>query len=867
MPTGNVDDIIADVSKLALDTASALNTLNDKIDAKVLALQTQINGLSGGSGPTRSITTAPTNPTVASGAVQGTLVATLSCSALTTPTFSIINSTGQFQLSGNQLQCGPLVIDIAGGTSLQVAVEALDADGVTSVTQNLTVTVQPAAGGGTVVDYDFVSNSYQNGALTDFSNTQATSITETWYDNSQTTFGPNTVRRTTKGVSCKGIGVSCIGKYSQDMHSWTTAGDPGFTNPIMVDIGVDSNGFHAITFENTNNAGGVLSNGGLTEALTSGDKLAIKIRAKDPAVGAACGLVLSKRTTGPGTNANSLATIFGMNGGVPNVTVSDTANTVYNGYVLNADGTYDLMFVHTVQANYLAGAWELCLSSGTATAGQKVELHGGQVARGATDQPWTPTTTTSVSSAADALIYSDPHAILAGATGYVLLELQALDHQTIGTTAISSNPPGNFLKIASTKLLEPNGPTVFKAHGGADTAIGLGGYRGIVRIALSWDNGANSGAGAWSACANGGKVVSGTGLTGAAGVVGFMSGITGFLRRFHADTVRPTDATLQTLSQIWNRTFVNPGTALAPGAAHQTFYDDFDVNSLQTIPTPAFPYGSSQALANAYAVTADGVHFWKPRAHFYTQDPNGNAPNQINHELEEYLDPQVATNYPVISFANSCLNGVTQATANLTTGQQANVGNNPDTPGVKYKYVSWLVSTFGTGDLDNSGGGFNQKFGVFNMRAKVPAHKGSWFAFWLYDYMDTSELDIEEYYGFNPTQATTAIHADNFAHNGPVPPCGPHEMGYDLSKDFHDWTGVWVAGTYKKYFDGELIVSTPTVGSFDNNKKFILLNMAVQPHNPAPFDTGDPAPDATSVATMPWTTQVDRVRVLQFGAT
>jgi beta-glucanase (GH16 family) len=63
--------------------------------------------------------------------------------------------------------------------------------------------------------------------------------------------------------------------------------------------------------------------------------------------------------------------------------------------------------------------------------------------------------------------------------------------------------------------------------------------------------------------------------------------------------------------------------------------------------------------------------------------------------------------------------------------------------------------------VDRDGNGFAQKFGYFEMRAKLPAGKGLWPAFWLVGVdrsTHTSEIDVIEHYGHFPGRYTVSVH-------------------------------------------------------------------------------------------------------------
>src|SRR5262249_3815218 len=135
-------------------------------------------------------------------------------------------------------------------------------------------------------------------------------------------------------------------------------------------------------------------------------------------------------------------------------------------------------------------------------------------------------------------------------------------------------------------------------------------------------------------------------ITGASGLthtgaIQLMRSMSGTLRRISGSTARVTDAALKTWTDIANKTFVRPGTALIPGVTTEVFYDDFEVNSLQTIASRAFPYASQVTMLTAYNDAADTgqIKKWKPRDNTHTSNSHGNADKQQNQELQEFLDP------------------------------------------------------------------------------------------------------------------------------------------------------------------------------------------------------------------------------------
>jgi beta-glucanase (GH16 family) len=76
--------------------------------------------------------------------------------------------------------------------------------------------------------------------------------------------------------------------------------------------------------------------------------------------------------------------------------------------------------------------------------------------------------------------------------------------------------------------------------------------------------------------------------------------------------------------------------------------------------------------------------------------------------------------------------------------------------GTDDKWRSGLIAS-----VDRAGNGFAQQFGYFEMRAKLPAGKGLWPAFWLIGLdrsTHTSEIDVIEHYGHAPDRYTASVH-------------------------------------------------------------------------------------------------------------
>jgi hypothetical protein len=107
---------------------------------------------------------------------------------------------------------------------------------------------------------------------------------------------------------------------------------------------------------------------------------------------------------------------------------------------------------------------------------------------------------------------------------------------------------------------------------------------------------------------------------------------------------------------------------------------------------------------------------------------------------------------------------------------------------------------------DPRGGGFSQKFGYFEMRARFPASPGMWPAFWLLgqpsltDRSRTNvEIDVVEWYGALPNLVMSTMHLWH--------PDGKHSAVADhinvpgLTEDFHTYGVLVDESNVRYYFD------------------------------------------------------------------
>ncbi len=209
-----------------------------------------------------------------------------------------------------------------------------------------------------------------------------------------------------------------------------------------------------------------------------------------------------------------------------------------------------------------------------------------------------------------------------------------------------------------------------------------------------------------------------------------------------------------------------------------------------------------------------------------------------NHQLEYY------TNRPENSFIRDG-NLVIQALKENFTGSDH----------VTRDYTSARITTQGL---------FEQAYGRFEARIRIPRGRGLWPAFWLLGndigtigWPTSGEVDIMENIGKEPSMVHGSLHGPGYRRSDYTSeyklPGGVH-----FADDFHVFAVEWEPKTVRFFVDQELYVTfTPTrlpagMKWIFDHPFFIILNEVVGGDWPGP-------PDATT--TFPQTMLVDYVRV------
>jgi beta-glucanase (GH16 family) len=161
-------------------------------------------------------------------------------------------------------------------------------------------------------------------------------------------------------------------------------------------------------------------------------------------------------------------------------------------------------------------------------------------------------------------------------------------------------------------------------------------------------------------------------------------------------------------------------------------------------------------------------------------------------------------------------------------------------------------------------GKFEQKYGRYEARIKLPLGKGLWPAFWMLGansdtviWPQCGEIDIMEYLGSKPTSIFGTVHGPGYSGGNAI------SKNYVLTNDrydndFHIFGIEWGENYVNYYVDDVLynqITPKDVPGEWVFNQPFyIILNMAVGGNFPG-------SPNAETV--FPQTMTVDYVRVYQ----
>jgi len=167
-----------------------------------------------------------------------------------------------------------------------------------------------------------------------------------------------------------------------------------------------------------------------------------------------------------------------------------------------------------------------------------------------------------------------------------------------------------------------------------------------------------------------------------------------------------------------------------------------------------------------------------------------------------------------------------------------------------HHYTSAKIWTQENNQWEN---GTSWKYGKFEMRAKLPAGRGTWPAFWMMPKSSTyggwpnsGEIDIMEHVGYNPNVVLGTLHSERFygtnGRGGSTTSLitSGQLTSIDVLNEFHTYGMIWSATKIEWFFDGLSIGSVsfnprvsnafafPTSVDWPYDQKFyMILNLAI----------------------------------------
>jgi beta-glucanase (GH16 family) len=151
----------------------------------------------------------------------------------------------------------------------------------------------------------------------------------------------------------------------------------------------------------------------------------------------------------------------------------------------------------------------------------------------------------------------------------------------------------------------------------------------------------------------------------------------------------------------------------------------------------------------------------------------------------------------------------------------------PGHKGRIYDYTSGMVTSGRNYEERGKPDRFATTYGYFEIRAKVPAGKGLWSAFWLLPSTHESkpEIDVMEVLGHAPK--TLEMHTHYRDDDGESQNPGSEAIVPDMSKDFHVFAVDWRPDVIIWYFDGQEKWRYSVKEHISHEPMYVLLNLAV----------------------------------------
>jgi hypothetical protein len=136
--------------------------------------------------------------------------------------------------------------------------------------------------------------------------------------------------------------------------------------------------------------------------------------------------------------------------------------------------------------------------------------------------------------------------------------------------------------------------------------------------------------------------------------------------------------------------------------------------------------------------------------------------------------------------------------------------------------------------VDGKGNGFSQRYGYFEMRAKLPKGDGTWPAFWMNDVTNLKaptpkvtnmEIDVLEQYGLAAQAMHSTLHW--WRADGSHSAVATTTAVADMTGGFHNYGLLWTKKSLVWYFDGVEVFRQPTPAELQSHAEYLMVNLAL----------------------------------------
>jgi Glycosyl hydrolases family 16 len=279
------------------------------------------------------------------------------------------------------------------------------------------------------------------------------------------------------------------------------------------------------------------------------------------------------------------------------------------------------------------------------------------------------------------------------------------------------------------------------------------------------------------------------------------------------------------------RRIATSNPTFVPVSLHRTFHDDFDEHPLSGGKWVSH-YAGNVSLPESF-YSGGEVSDLKRKTKY-------------NGEQQIYVDPDYGGRamVPLGLDPFKVRDGVLAIVASRTPPALKSVLFNNE-------YVSGILTTQKS---------FSQRYGYFEIRAKVPTGDGVWPAFWLLANNGgwPPEIDVMEGRGQNPGDVVMTTHW-RIPTTGFVQSCGLDFSVPNASTDFHDYGVLWERDRLVYFIDRQPVADIKVPASFED-PMYMIVNLAMG----AKYFGGVGFVDAESPAKVEF--EIDRISAYQIDS-